>query len=97
MLGSSRIYMDPVRLLPNAVDRLIRWDSPPDRVEERRLRVRYPSPTSANTSSLLFISFSNLRATFFSNSDNFREQKNSLRLLIGSRTISVIDFPPIFT
>ena len=40
MLGSSRIYSEPVRLLPSDVERLIRWLSPPERVELNRLSVR---------------------------------------------------------
>jgi hypothetical protein len=27
MLGSSRIYMEPTKLLPSEVAKLIRWDS----------------------------------------------------------------------
>ena len=31
ILGSSKIYKDPTKLLPNEVARLILWLSPPDR------------------------------------------------------------------
>jgi hypothetical protein len=34
MLGSSRIYMEPTKLLPSEVAKLIRWDSPPESVAE---------------------------------------------------------------
>ena len=40
ILGSSSIYSEPTKLLPNEVARLIRWDSPPDNVLARRLSVR---------------------------------------------------------
>ena len=32
ILGSSRIYIEPTRLLPSDVARFIRWLSPPDKV-----------------------------------------------------------------
>ena len=40
MLGSSRMYMLPTRLLPREVARSMRWVSPPLRVLLRRSRVR---------------------------------------------------------
>ena len=40
MLGSSRIYIEPTRLLPSDVERFILCDSPPDNVEESLSRVR---------------------------------------------------------
>ena len=46
MLGSSRIYSEPTRELPRAVTRLILWLSPPERVLDALLSVRYESPTS---------------------------------------------------
>ena len=47
MLGSSKIYNDPTKLLPNELTKLIRWLSPPLRVLARRFRVRYPKPTAS--------------------------------------------------
>ena len=40
MLGSSKIYIDPTKLLPNEVAKLMRCDSPPDKVAEFRFKVR---------------------------------------------------------
>ena len=40
MLGSSRIYKEPTKLLANEVARFIRCDSPPERVEDRRFNVK---------------------------------------------------------
>ena len=44
--GSSSMYIEPTRELPREVAKLIRWDSPPDKVLAFLLRLRYPSPTS---------------------------------------------------
>ena len=43
--GSSRIYVEPTRLLPREDARLILWVSPPDKVFAFRFSVRYPNPT----------------------------------------------------
>ena len=46
MLGSSSMYIEPTRLEPSEVTRLMRWLSPPERVLQARLSVRYDRPTS---------------------------------------------------
>src|ERR1700722_11245215 len=46
MLGSSNIYNDPTKLLPNEVAKFKRCDSPPESVFDGRLSDRYPRPTS---------------------------------------------------
>ena len=40
ILGSSKIYIDPTKLLPKEVAKLIRCDSPPDNVAEFRFSVK---------------------------------------------------------
>ena len=45
ILGSSRMYNEPTRLLPKEVARLILWDSPPEKVFDFLFSVKYPSPT----------------------------------------------------
>ena len=40
ILGSSKIYIEPTKLLPNEVARLIRWLSPPDSEFEVLFSVR---------------------------------------------------------
>jgi len=40
MLGSSKMYIEPTKLLPSEVARLMRWDSPPDKVFDTRFRVK---------------------------------------------------------
>ena len=37
---SSRIYKEPTKLLPKEVAKLIRWLSPPERVEDNLFKVR---------------------------------------------------------
>jgi len=69
------IYIEPTRLLPREVERLILCDSPPDRVEESLSRVRYGSPTSIRKRSLMVISLSSLSAIVASveGSDMFKK------------------------
>ena len=40
ILGSSKIYMEPTKLLPNEVAKLMRCDSPPESVAEFRFKVK---------------------------------------------------------
>ena len=40
ILGSSKIYIDPTKLLPKEVAKLIRCDSPPESVAEFLFNVR---------------------------------------------------------
>ena len=40
ILGSSKIYIEPTKLLPNEVAKLMRCDSPPESVAEFRFRVK---------------------------------------------------------
>ena len=40
MLGSSKIYIDPTKLLPSEVAKLIRCDSPPESVAEFLFKVK---------------------------------------------------------
>ena len=40
MLGSSKIYMEPTNALPSEVANLIRWNSPPDKVELSLFKVK---------------------------------------------------------
>ena len=62
MLGSSSIYIEPTKLLPSEVAKLIRCDSPPDKLFDFRLSVRYDKPTSQRKSKRLMISVSNRSA-----------------------------------
>ena len=40
MLGSSKMYIEPTKLLPNEVAKLIRCDSPPESELELRFNVK---------------------------------------------------------
>ena len=40
ILGSSKIYIEPTKLLPNEVAKLMRCDSPPESVAEFLFNVR---------------------------------------------------------
>ena len=97
MLGSSRIYVDPTRLLPKEVAKLMRCDSPPERVFESRFNVRYPNPTSMMKSNRLLISTNRREAIFWSVSSKTKVSKNTLRSSKGISTRSVMLFPPTFT
>ena len=62
ILGSARIYKTPVSALPICVASLMRWLSPPDKVDALRDKVRYPKPTLRKKLSLLSISLIMLSA-----------------------------------
>ena len=95
--GSSRIYSDPTRLLPNDVQRLMRWLSPPLSEFERRLRVRYPRPTFSRNCMRERISVSRRLPTSASCSLSSRWSNHSLSLMTGICTRSVMLWPSIFT
>ncbi len=97
ILGSSRIYSEPVRLLPNDVERLMRCDSPPDRVELNLSSVRYPSPTSDRFLRRVVISSSTLSALFVSYSSSSIFVKMSISESISELTKSAIVYPPTLT
>ena len=66
MLGSSKMYMEPTKADPSEVANLMRWYSPPERLEVRRLSVKYPSPTWCINSNRLLISFKSRLANLVS-------------------------------
>ena len=55
-LGSSRTYIEPTRALPKDVAKLILCVSPPERLFDFLLSVKYERPTSHRKLSLLSIS-----------------------------------------
>ena len=93
MLGSSRMYIEPTRLLPREVERFILWDSPPDNDAESRSRVRYGSPTSIRNLSRIVTSFRSLSATFASVSLSSIEEIASYSFPTGIETSSWMVFP----
>ena len=97
MLGSSSMYSDPTRLLPSDVARLMRCDSPPERVDDRRLSVRYPKPTSVRNCSRLRISTSKRLATLDWCSSSSSRLKKTFSSSIGISTSSLMVVFPIFT
>ena len=110
MLGSSKIYKDPTRLLPNEVAKLIRWLSPPLKVLLSLSNVKYPNPTSNKICNLLLISVNNRLAVAASDVDNpaffdvelpdspiFKSPNHCFSSMMDLRVKSVIDAPPTFT
>ena len=96
MLGSSKIYMEPTKVLPNEVAKLIRCDSPPLSELLKRFKVRYPKPTSSRNCKRLKISVKILFATAASVSLSWMVLKKAKLSFTGIKTISVTDRPVIF-
>ena len=88
MLGSSRIYREPTRLLPNDVVRFILWLSPPDKVPASLDSVRYDRPTFIKKFSLESISFTTISDISFCSFVNFRLVINVLRSPIDRHVTS---------
>src|SRR5664280_170447 len=97
MLGSSRMYIEPTRLLPNEVERFILCDSPPDSDEESLSRVRYGSPTSIRNFRRTVISLISRSEILVSASLRSIEENTSYNFPIGIETSSCMVFPPTFT
>ena len=66
ILGSSSTYKELTKELPKEFARLIRCDSPPDKVLDFLLIVKYPRPTLHIKVNLFLISLIILSASFFS-------------------------------
>ena len=97
ILGSSKMYIEPTKLLPREVAKLMRCDSPPERVFDLRLRLKYPSPTSWINERRVLISINNLLAMAFSCSVKEVSAKNDATSSKGRWTKSDKLFPLIFT
>ena len=97
ILGSSRMYRLPTRLLPSDVARLMRWLSPPDSDAEGRLSVRYSSPTSVRNCSLCLISVMIRCATPSSSGVSVSCSIHCFSAPMGISTSSVMLRPPTFT
>src|SRR5208283_2362802 len=97
MLGSSRTYIEPTSDEPIEVAKLMRCDSPPERVDESRSSVRYPSPTSTKYRRRFWISSRILLQMLNSKSENSVFLKNSSAASIVISTRPAIVVPQIFT
>ena len=94
ILGSSKMYIEPTKLLPNEVAKFIRCDSPPESVAEFRFNVKYSRPTLLKNAKRLLISINNRLETVVSYSDNFKSAKNGIKRLIDKSTKSEMVLPP---
>ena len=97
MLGSSSMYIEPTRLEPSAVTRLMRWLSPPESVLQARLSVRYDSPTSRMHSRRDTISARGSAATSLSEGLSCRSRKNARASSTFIESSSWMFFPPTRT
>ena len=97
MLGSSRIYNDPTSEEPRDVARFILWLSPPESVDERRSRVRYPSPTSSKELKAIVDFEQQPFCNLLISVRQIKAHKSLRRSLTGILTSSVIVWPSIFT
>ena len=95
--GSSNTYIEPTKLLPKEVAKLIRCDSPPDKVFEARFSVKYSKPTSNKNVKRDLISYIIRPAICWSYSLNVILVKKSFNSFKGKSTKSLIDFSAIFT
>ena len=80
--------MEPTKLLPNAVARLMRCDSPPESVAELLFKVKYPKPTSSKKESLCVISGKMRLVITRSAADNFSFLNQACMVVIGINTQS---------
>ena len=65
-LFSLKIYIEPTKLLPNDVAKLMRCDSPPESVAEFLFKVKYSNPTLLKKANRLLISIKSRLATVLS-------------------------------
>src|SRR5437660_8444574 len=97
MDGSSSTYNVPTRRDPREVASWIRCASPPDRVDDKRLSVRYSSPTSFKNFSRSSISSSSFSAMPASCVVSVTSEKNCEACSTVRLQTSQILWPLIFT